>query len=162
MIPVTSGGARPRSGTAPDPNSARSDRKGLKFHTLPSEGYDGEIPKFPRPVLFGSEVTYWNAVWRTPQAALWATPQWSWIIPAVAHYCSLMAQSEFVDCPVGVHAQIRGREGEILLTNDALIRAGYIIAADEVAERRDDKADAQDRPASARERAKRLRAVSDG
>ena len=129
-------GGHARSGPAPTPGSGRSDSRGLNFKALPAEGYTGDIPDFPRPVTFGSELAHWNAAWRTPQAALWATPQWSWIIPAVAHYCSLMAQSEELNCPVGVHAQIRGREGDILLTSDSLARAGYQVVADEVADKR--------------------------
>lgn len=158
---MTSGGARPKSGIAPDPRSARSDARGLKFNALPAEGYSGDVPEFPRPVVFGSELSHWNAVWSTPQAALWATPQWSWIVPAVAHYCSLMAQSELAECPAGVHAQIRGMRGEILLTQDALLRAGYHVVADEVGEKRSESSDASDAPMSARERAKLLRAVGD-
>lgn len=154
---MTSGG-HARSGPAPDPRSGASDRKGLRFKSLPAEGYDGEVPEFSRPVLFGSELTHWRRAWTTPQAALWATSQWSWVVPAVAHYCSLMAQSELEDCPVGVHAQIRAREGDILLTNDALIRAGYVVATDEIAAKRSESPDTS-KPESARERAKRLQAV---
>lgn len=154
-------GGHARSGPAPQPGSGRSDSRGLNFKKLPAEGYRGEVPEFPRPVLFGTELSHWNAVWRTPQAALWATPQWSWIIPAVAHYCSLMAQSEQPDCPVGVHAQIRGREGDILLTSDALIRAGFQVVTDEIEAKRSDSV-AAPKPESARERAKRLRAVGNG
>ena len=135
---MVSGGPRRNSGPAPSPGSATSDRRGLNFKSLPAEGYGGPIPDFPRPVLFGSELTHWTWCWRTPQAALWATPQWSWVIPAVAHYCSLMAQSEQPDCPVGVHAQIRGREGEILLTQEALLKAGYQVATDELSARREE------------------------
>lgn len=135
---MVSGGPRRNSGPAPSPNSNTSDRRGLKFSSLPAEGYDGPIPEFPRPILFGTELAHWQWAWRTPQAALWATPQWSWLIPAVAHYCSLMAQSETENCPVGVHAQIRGRENEILLARDALLKAGYQIAIDELSERREE------------------------
>lgn len=154
---MTSGG-HARSGPPPVPGSGASDRKGLRFKSLPAEGYDGDIPEFPRPVVFGSELKHWNRAWRTPQAALWATPQWSWVVPAVAHYCSLMAQSETADCPVGVHAQIRSREGDILLSNDHLNRAGYTVASDDVAAKRDD-AELAGKPESARDRARRLRVV---
>ncbi len=156
---MTSGG-HARSGPAPTPGSGRSDSRGLNFKSLPAEGYKGDIPEFPRPVIHGSELSHWNAAWRTPQAALWVTPQWSWVIPAVAHYCTLMAQSEDPECPVGVHGQIRGREGDILLTSDSLNRAGYQIVADEVAEKCSGSPEAV-KPQSARERAKRLRVAGD-
>lgn len=156
---MTSGG-HARSGPPPVPGSGASERKGLRFKSLPAEGYTGEAPEFPRPVVFGSELTHWARAWRSPQAALWATDQWSWVVPAVAHYCSLMAQSELADCPVGVHAQIRSREGDILLSSDSLNRAGYTVAADDVAARRDDAATVT-KADSARDRARRLRVVGD-
>jgi len=155
---MTSGG-HARSGPAPSPGSGRSDARGLKSKSLPAEGYDGEIPEFPRPIVHGSELAYWNAAWRTPQAALWATPQWSYVIPDVALYCSLMAWTETGDYPVGILANARSLKGDILLTNDALLRAGFQVATDELAARRDEKP--ADRPLSARDRAKRLRAVGD-
>ena len=135
---MTSGGARNTSGPAPTPGSGRSDTRALKFKSLPSEGYDGEVPDFPQPVVFGNELTYWNWAWRRPQAALWATPQWSSVILAVADWCSLKAQAEDPEAPIGVRAAIRQREGDILLLNDALQRAGYQIASDELAQRRED------------------------
>lgn len=134
---MTSGGARAKSGPPPTPGSGRSDARGMNFKALPAEGYNGEIPEFPRKAVHGSEMKHWNAVWRTPQASLWATPQWSFMIPTVALYCSLMAQSETPEYPVGILSQIRGLAGEILLTNDALTRAGYTVSVDELGERRE-------------------------
>ena len=131
-------GGHSRSGPAPDPRSGASDRKGLSFKKLPADGYDGDVPEFPRPILHGAEMTYWTAAWRNPQAALWATPQWSFVIPAVALYCSLMAWTETPEYPIGIVGQIRGLAADILLTPDSLNRAGYTIPADEVAERRAD------------------------
>lgn len=133
---MTSGG-HARSGPAPDPRSGASDRKGLKFSALPAEGYSGDVPEFPTPVVFGSELKWWKWAWTTPQAALWATPQWSWVIPAVADWCRLKAQSESVDAPVAVWSAIARREADILLTNDSLLRAGYRVAANELGERRE-------------------------
>lgn len=141
-------GGHARSGPAPVPGSGASERKGLKFQTLPSEGYQGPIPDFPQPVIFGSELKYWQWAWRTPQAALWATPQWSWVIPAVADWCTLKAQAEDPEAPVSVRTAIRQREDDILLTSVALARAGYRIAVDEVAERRMQAT----KPSGARER----------
>lgn len=133
---MTSGG-HARSGPAPDPRSGASDRKGLTFKTLPSEGYKGEIPEFPQPIVFGNELHYWNWAWRTPQAALWATPQWSWVTLAVADWCSAKAQAESPGAPVSVRAAIKALEAKILFDHAELIRAGYVIAADEIAEQRD-------------------------
>jgi len=160
---MTSGG-HARSGPPPVPGSGASERKGLRFKSLPAEGYTGEAPEFPLPkqkrydVFFEDkkrvkeydpdatqefrdrEIGHWAWAWRTPQAALWATAQWSWVIPAVADWCRLKALSADEDAQVGLWAQIRSREADILLTNDSLNRAGYTVAADDVAAKRDDAA----------------------
>src|SRR5690606_25802661 len=119
----------------------------------PSEGYKGPIPDFPQPVVFGSELTYWNWAWRQPQAALWATPQWSFVVLAVADWCSLKARAEDPKAPATVMTAIRQREDDILLTAPALRSAGYQVATDELAEKRD--AVAERGPESAKDRAKR-------
>ena len=179
---MTSGG-HARSGPAPSPGSGRSDTRGLKFTTLPAEGYDGPVPEFPLPTVNrydvyyvdkqrvkeidpaataqfrDTEVGHWDWAWTMPQAALWSTPQWAWVIPSIADWCRLKALSAEDDAPVGIWSAIRQREADILLTNDALLRAGFQVATDELAERRGEKP--ADRPLSARDRAKRLRAVGD-
>jgi hypothetical protein len=121
----------------------------LTFKTLPSEGYDGAIPEFPQPTVFGNELHYWNWAWRTPQAALWSTAQWSWVLLTVADWCSLKAQAENPDAPVAVRGAIKALEAKILLDHIELNRAGYAIAVDEVAEARDSRKPAR---ASARDR----------
>lgn len=177
---MASGGPRRNSGPAPSPTSATSDRKGLKFTTLPSEGFSGDVPPFPLPKMLRyrwefedkrryqvldldltqafreAEESFWEWAWRTPQAALWATPQWSWVLPSVADWCRLKALSCEHDAAVGIWAAIRQREGDILLTSEALGRAGYTIATDALAEKR---AEASEKRPSSRTR---LTAVSGG
>lgn len=97
VIDVTSGGARPRSGPAPDPNALRRDRKDdAAWTVLPIEGYSGEVPAFPLETVpcydiyyedkrrvkeFDPEATaarrdreiaLWEALWEKPQAFMWA------------------------------------------------------------------------------------------
>lgn len=152
---MTSGGARSRSGPAPDPNSGASDRRGLTFTQLPTDGYDGPVPDYPAPIV-GSAFKWWEWAWSTPQAALWATPQWSWVVPAVADWCRIKALLEAPDAPASLWAALRQREGDILLSNDALLRAGYRVAVNELSEKRSESA--EPKRTSARDR---LRAVGD-
>lgn len=157
---MTSGG-HARSGPAPTPGSGRSDARGLSFKSLPAEGYQGEIPTFPLPrqpryyVYYEDkrrvqefdedatqrfrdlELSHWEWAWRTPQAALWITSQWSWVIPAVTDWCRLKAMSADSECPTAIWTAIRQREGDILLSNDSLNRAGYQVVSDEVAQKRE-------------------------
>ena len=92
---MTSGGARARSGPAPDPMSYRSlDREWVD---LPAHGYDGIIPDFPLgdPAIYrtvmvdgerireldedataerrAAEGELWTSLWRKPQGAAWSS-----------------------------------------------------------------------------------------
>jgi len=156
---MPSGGARKRSGPPPSPGSGRSEMRKLAFTALPAEGYTGEVPDYPGPAI-GSSLSWWAWAWSTPQAALWATPQWSWVIPQVADWCRIKAMLEDPEAPASLWAALRQREGDILLSNDALNRAGYKIATDEVAAKRAET-EAPARLPNARERARRLEAVGD-
>ena len=91
------GGPRTRPGRKPDPNSERSELRGIVFSALPREGFTGRIPKFPLPKMamgfwtkdgehiddtesaaeFSKrEAALWKWAWRTPQAAAWAAEPW--------------------------------------------------------------------------------------
>ena len=69
---MTLGGARSRSGPAPDPLSGRSVRRGLSLTALPAAGYSGEVPEFPLPRPLKRERDLWAWAWSTPQAVAWA------------------------------------------------------------------------------------------
>lgn len=70
---MTSGGARARSGPAPDPSALRRDRAGdASWVTLPAEGFGGVVPDFPLADALTAEVEMWAQLWRKPQAFMWA------------------------------------------------------------------------------------------
>lgn len=176
-----SGGARNRSGPAPDPNSGRSDRRGYKLTALPSEGYQGEVPAFPLPrmivmttvfeeksrhevpdvdqtaVLAEREAEVWAEAWATPQACAWSMQSWRW--PIVAEFCRLKT---IVEMNPGANAQLVNQlhryRDQIGLSPAGLTGNGWAIAVDEVGARRDE------RPAAAVESTakpvRRLRAVN--
>src|SRR5690348_7225163 len=102
------GGARIRSGPAPDPKSGRSDRRGYALTALPAEGFDGEAPEFPLPQrkvyakewneagkqvqvydatetarIEERELEFWAWLWTTPQACAWSTLSQRWRQPNV-------------------------------------------------------------------------------
>lgn len=93
---MASGGARVRSGPAPDPNALRRDRKDdAAWVVLPAGGFTGEVPEFPLPKIpvfeiyfedkkrvksFDAEATeskwqdeldLWSELWTKPQAFMW-------------------------------------------------------------------------------------------
>src|SRR5690606_33600539 len=78
VIEMASGGARNRSGPPLDPNSGRSERRGVKLTALPNEGYRGEVPEFPIPGASDRVLEIWASLWERPQAAAWALQPWRW------------------------------------------------------------------------------------
>lgn len=176
------GGARNRSGPAPDPNSGRSDRRDFKLTALPSEGYAGEAPEFPlQPIVLfveyftGSgrdrekvkerddgetasfrerEADIWAEAWRTPQACAWSLEPWRW--PIVAEYCRLKAAVEFdPTASAALVAQLHRYRDQIGLTPAGLKENGWAIATNEVAAKRDES---PKKPSSSRDRLKVVKA----
>lgn len=152
------GGARNRSGPAPDPTSGRSDRRGFRLDALPAEGYDGEPPAFPLPrtTVFWEyfedkqkvrevdeaatkarrdrELELWAWAWRTPQAAAWAREPWRW--QTVAMWVRTSALCESSDATAADKNSLHRFADQIGLTPAGLKENGWKIAADEVAAKR--------------------------
>ena len=133
------GGARNRSGPAPDPNSGRSERRGYKLTALPSEGYRGVVPDFPLPDMTDREADVWESLWRTPQACAWSMQSWRWL--NVADLVRLQVRGEAHDAPVNIATVVRQLRADLGLTPAGLKENGWAIAVDEVAARADAKAD---------------------
>lgn len=72
---MSSGGARARSGPAPDPNALRRSRPGdaAEWTTLdPSAREDADAPEWPLDVpLSGSMARRWASLWQRPQSVMW-------------------------------------------------------------------------------------------
>ena len=133
------GGARNRSGPAPDPNSGRSERRGFKLTALPSEGYRGVVPNFPLPDMTDREADVWDALWSTPQACAWSMQSWRWL--NVADLVRLQVRGEAHDAPVNIATVVRQLRADLGLTPAGLKENGWAIAVDEVAARADAKGD---------------------
>ena len=132
------GGARNRSGPAPDPNSGRSERRGFKLTALPSEGFRGVVPDFPLPDMTDRESDVWDALWSTPQACAWSMQSWRWL--NVADLVRLQVRGEAHDAPVNIATVVRQLRADLGLTPAGLKENGWAIAVDEVAARADAKA----------------------
>lgn len=69
---MTSGGARARSGPAPDPNALRNERSDVAgWKVLPITGRAGDPPDWPLTEATGREMKFWAELWRKPQATEW-------------------------------------------------------------------------------------------
>ena len=85
-----------------DPNSERSDRRGIRLQSLPLEGFKGRAPRWPKPIpkddagvetaLSVRARALWRQSWRTPQASRWIDEPWRHEV--IAEYCLVMATVE--------------------------------------------------------------------
>lgn len=155
---MASGGSRNRSGPSADPNSERSQQRGLTYKLLPREGFTGRVPAFPLPAPSARERAIWRELWRTPQAAMWNVERHRMM--SVGHYCRLLVRAEAIDCPVGVHTQLHRYADQLGITPAGMRENGWRVQADEVAQKRTES----DAPAPVKAPAKsapkrRLRAV---
>jgi hypothetical protein len=158
---MTSGGSRNRSGPQADPNSERSEQRGLAFKLLPREGFTGRVPAFPLPKATPRERAFWKQLWRTPQAAMWNAEQWR--IYAVGQYCRWAVRAESPDSPAATLGQVHRLADQIGLTPAGLKENGWRLAVDELGAKRDDPAtpSAAKRSTTKAPPTRRLRAVSE-
>lgn len=149
------GGARNRSGPQADPNSGRSERRGIKLTALPSDGYDGDVPDWPlEPEMTTTEESYWAAAWRMPQAWAWSQPSEQWRIPSVARWVRLAVRCDELDAGAAHLAQLHRFADQIGMTPAGLKENGWAIVTDEVGEKRADR-----KPEDQPKRERRLRAA---
>ena len=130
------GGARNRSGPAPDPRSERSERRGYSLSSLPAEGYDGEAPEFPLPDCTERELEVWEAAWRTPQACAWSMPSESWRVRLVAMWVRVSVRAEAQDAPATLITALPRLEDKIGFSDAGLAAMGWKIATDELGAKR--------------------------
>ncbi|MGW1102721.1 hypothetical protein [Streptomyces sp. NPDC002540] len=65
------GGARTRSGPAPDPTALRRERDAGEWTILPIEGRQGATPEWPLTTQADREADLWDDLWCKPQALMW-------------------------------------------------------------------------------------------
>lgn len=149
---MPSGGARARSGPAPDPNALRRDRKDdAPWVVLPAEGFAGDVPDFPLVDELGMELDLWAELWRKPQAVMWDRLGLRF---QVAAYVRAFGESVLPGAASGLKTAVLRMEGELGLSVPGMHSLRWKIAADEVSERRAVSAG----PVSARDRLKALNA----
>ena len=130
---MTSGGARNRSGPRVDPNSGRSDQRGLKLTALPTS-YDGPVPDFPLPDESVREAELWAQTWKLPQANAWSLPSESWRVRTVAMWVRLSVRCEDPEAGPSLIGQLHRFADQVGLTTAGLSEMGWQVATDEVAE----------------------------
>lgn len=124
---MTSGGVRNRGGRPPDPDSARSDKRGYSLDFLPPAGYDGRPPEFPLPGSTARERRVWREAWRTPQACAWSLPSEHWRWPTVALWVRTKVRCEELDVTPSLLAQLHRLADQIGMTTAGLREMGWRV-----------------------------------
>lgn len=176
------GGARNRSGPPQDPNSARSERRGVKVTALPAEGRRGEVPHFPLPrrvvrrwefedkhrfqvideeeteLVAAREAELWAWAWSTPQACAWALPSESWRLHTIAMWVRTYVLCEASEATAADKGSLHRFADQIGLTPAGLKENSWAIAQDEVGAKAADRRNDDEQPIR---RERRLRAAPD-
>lgn len=155
---MPSGGARARSGPAPDPSALRRDRKDDKeWLSLPAEGFKGVAPIFPLPKIlvynvywvdkervreldegatearWDAETSMWDELWQKPQAAMWDALGLKF---QVAAYIRAYLESTGPDSNAGLKTAALRMEAELGLSTVGMNALRWKFSADEVGEKR--------------------------
>lgn len=130
------GGARARSGPAPDPNALRRDRDAGDWTVLPADGRKGEPPAFPLLDPTPRELDLWRGEWQRPQAIAWERLG---LEHEVALYVRNLALAELPGAPVTLSTLVKQLRDSLGLSVAGLRVNRWRIAQDR----------ADDRPASA-------------
>lgn len=135
---MPSGGARSRSGPAPDPTALRRDRTDdAGWITLPAAGYQGDVPEFPlekKPIetsvmldgeivkqvdddatdrFFERELALWAKLWAKPQGQMWIELGLDY---EVAAYVRAFHESTAAGAPAALKTAVLRMGGEIGLS----------------------------------------------
>lgn len=172
---MTSGGARARSGPAPDPNALRRDRADDKgWTTLPAEGFAGVVPDFPLPkaIQFSSyfedgkkvtepdddetdavwdcEADLWADLWRKPQAFMWSKLGMHY---QVAAYVRAFLESVEAEASAGLKTAVLRMEAELGVSLIGMNALRWKFSEDQLGARR---SEVVPRVSTARDRLKSL------
>lgn len=152
---MVSGGARSRSGPAPDPMALRRARKDdAGWTTLDSAGRGEPAPSWPLVEPSERELELWESWWAEPVAVLWERAH---AHHYVAFTVRMFAEAELPKARTEDRKSLNQMMANLYLTPDSQLRARIKIAGDELAEKREQRVE----PArsSARDR---MRVVSSG
>lgn len=125
---MTKGGARSRSGPAPDPNALRRDRDAGEWTVLPADGRLGATPAWPLTEESVREAELWADLWRKPQAIMWERFGQD---VEVALYVRRLTEAELMDSRVNLSTLVRQMADSLGLTTPGMRANRWRITADE-------------------------------
>lgn len=154
---MAKGGARARSGPAPDPNALRRERDAGEWTILPAEGRQGATPDWPLTEQTDREDDLWIVLWAKPQALMWE--RYGQEIE-VALYVRRLAEAEKGDAGVNLGTLVRQMSDSLGLTTPGMRANRWRI--DRVEEETEQRPTAGPAPIAPNSARARLRAVPGG
>ena len=127
---MASGGARARSGPAPDPNALRRDRDAGEWTVLPADGRKGATPAWPLSEQSIREAELWSDLWAKPQAIMWERFGQDL---EVALYVRRFTEAELMDSRVNLSTLVRQMADSLGLTTPGMRANRWRITAEEPA-----------------------------
>jgi hypothetical protein len=167
---MTSGGARPRSGPAPDENAIRRLRPSDEstWVELDPAGYGGPVPEYPFAVSefahpaesLAAEEEMWRRLWAKPQAAMWTQLGQA---DQVAMYVRSYLEASAPGASASLRGLVRSQENELGVSMDGMAKLRWRLRADDLAARRAaPPANGKGGPKVSSAKARRMKAVGDG
>lgn len=114
---MSKGGARPRSGPAPDPNALARERDAGEWMVLPAVGRQAPPPKWPLIDSNERELELWARMWSKPQALMWDRLSLEF---EVAIYTRRLAEAEEQGSRVNLSTLVRQMSDSLGLTTPGL------------------------------------------
>lgn len=121
---MPTGGARARSGPAPDPDALRRERDGHEWIVLPAEGRLGQSPAWPLSKAGKREAELWRGEWKRPQAIVWERNDQQ---IEVALYVRSLVAAEKRDAPVVARTLVRQQQEALGISLPGLARNRWRI-----------------------------------
>lgn len=153
------GGARTRSGPAPDPNALVRERDAGEWTKLPISGRPGPAPAWPLTAASAREKKLWVELWHKPQAIMWEKLGQH---HEVALYVRRLTEAEQRNSPVALSTLVRQLADSLALTTPGLRAARWTIVRDKVEQTQAGQAPAGTEEPARRSARDRLRVVEGG
>lgn len=147
---MAKGGARARSGPAPDPEALRRERDEGDWIDLPAEGRRGRAPAWPLTQATARERKLWTREWKRPQAVMWERNGQE---VEVALYVRAVAAAELLGATAAARSLVLRYQEALGLSLPGLARNRWRIATSSQPQPRRSNGRAP-APASARKRFK--------
>lgn len=132
-------GANLSPGPPPKPDGQRRRTNAtIAMTQLPNEGYLGPVPDWPLNSATRDELARWAWIWRKPQAALWVRDGIEDIVARYVRNCLLVESGSVNVALAYIVAEIRQQEDRLGRSPMALLRLRWEVAADAIAEVREE------------------------